>query len=416
MTKTKQAVKRTILAVIVFIVAGLRRVVRKKCIVIVCPPFPSPRNIGDRALVLGAIAAIRVQKEMPLILVAASEDEIPPFLEAGEVAIERRLFRLFTFGGSLFERVRWVWLLRNAESVYMVGADSVDGTYSQTQSNGKLDNAGLAASIGVPTSVVSFSINRLSNETCERLHRLPPSVKLVPRDPVSYQRLCDAGITPSNLGADLSYLVRPNALEIDQDTRSFCDRNAGRLLGVNINNQMMVALQDRPASLLYLAEAYATVASIRELSVLLLPNTDRQFDRFYSDLFSLLRDRCDTHVVQPVPSCGGFKHLISLCEYLFSVSLHVSHFSLSVGTPVTCFPYVGKFEGVLREFEIEDSVINLEELPQDSHDFAEIMLSHYDNRIQRRERIAHNLQHVRELAALNIPGDTKSILCREERE
>src|SRR5690606_21074714 len=94
---------------------------------------------------------------------------------------------------------------------------------------------------------------------------------------------------------------------------------------------------------------------------IIIPNAWMQIEKYlrsFSDIIG--SEGSSVHLLRGVLPSDELKYLLKKCDYLFSTSLHISCFALSVGTPVTVFPYVGKFSGILEDFGIADSQIEID--------------------------------------------------------
>jgi polysaccharide pyruvyl transferase WcaK-like protein len=337
-------------------------------------------------------------------MVQTSPEDIPPFEGYASVVIEQRVFHAFMHEFAWREQLRWISLLGNARCAYIIGADTVDDAYSRSQSNAKMIAMVLSGKVGVPTRLISFSVNAISEDLSKRMKSLPSCVRLLPRDPVSFQRLKEAGIDEVTLASDLSFLVEPDDVILDGQLLNFIKSNDRDIVGINFNNRMLPRDVDIEERTRYLANALYRFAKSMKVRLLFIPNTRLQSDKYFGALQTTL-DKMEAGlvcIVDPIPSPGQLKRIISSCSYLFSVSLHLSLFALSMKVPVTCFPYVGKFEGTLREFGIADSQISIERLPSTADELSDELAQHYEQRDARKASIARNLERVSGLATKNF--------------
>jgi polysaccharide pyruvyl transferase WcaK-like protein len=405
MHAAKQAAKALVLHVWLLFFRVYRLFCRKGDIVIACPPFPSNSNIGDRAMCVGALDALRAVTDAPICMVQASSEDMPPFDGYSGVSVERRLYLNFIHDHAWAEQLRWIALLRHAKRVYMIGADSVDETYASSQSRAKLMAVSLSGRLGIPTRLVSFSVNQATPDFARRVSALPARVSLFPRDPVSFERLRAVHARNLHVAGDLSFLVRPAESISDPACRDYIASDGRDLVGINlIASRAFPNDVDFTGRLNYFADALYEFAKSANVRFLFVPNTSRQKKAYFEALQAALEARAPrlTYLVDPLPSCEELKRVLSHCAYLFSGSYHLALFALSVGVPVTCFPYVGKFEGVLSEFEIADSTISLEDLPRTPSDLAELLGMHYGRRQSRRESVERNLPRMVRSAAANL--------------
>ena len=407
------SLKQALVYVLLSIVKLVRHFSRKTNVVVICPPFPSDSNIGDRAQCIGALNALRGLTDAPIRMIQASKESVPPFSEHANVLIDSQFYKLFLFEGDLESQLKWIMFLRNAQVVFMIGADSFDESYSVSQSHGKLAAIALSGRLGIPTRVISFSINQLSSGGIRRMNSLPESVYLYARDPISFKRLNSADVKNALLTADLSFLVSPSESISDQRVANFLVADERRIVGINFTYPMFsrgVSIEDR---LRYLSDAFYELATVENVRFLLLPNSRDQRDAFFASFHAMLEARQSgiSCLVDPIPPPEELKRIIHSCYYMFSVSLHMSLFALSVCVPVTCFPYFGKFEGIFGECGIADSKILLESLPETSSELAGQLREHFQMCQLRRDSLRSNLHRIKETSRdnfRNVPGSGAS--------
>lgn len=388
--------------VVALTAAGVRAgriVTRPRKAVLVCPHFPSDRNVGDRALTLGGIEGLRARTRLPIELVETSGETIPDF-GIERVSIRYGLHRTFLDGGDLAARVTWLKYLADAESVHLIGADCVDESYSRAQSVAKLRAIADAGRAGVPSSIISFSVAEVTDLFATRARRFPARSWFYARDPVTAERLAAKSVGRVARSADLSFLVQAAEEVSAPGFEEFVATSGRPAVGFNCNNQLFDGDEDPEAKSDFVAKVLTKFADDAGVGLVLLPNSRMQYEKFWQTLRHRLEAAGTTvFLVEPIPSPDVYKATISRLEHVFSVSLHISLFALSVGVPVTCFPYLGKFEGVLREFGIPGNQIALDEFRGDPGDFAARLCTHYDARGEAAETISSRVAAIRDAAA-----------------
>jgi polysaccharide pyruvyl transferase WcaK-like protein len=338
-------------------------------------------------------------------MVQTSTEPIDQFKGYDGISIESRFHTLFLFEGDFLNELRWLCFLRNVRAVYMIGADTVDESYSASQSLGKLAALRLCSQLGVNTSLVSFSVNCVSNPLKDRMSVLSKHIRLCPRDPHTLARLALAGVTTNvEQAADLSLLVRPaSSLDTDDFAEWLSDETIPTV-GVNVGHPMFPQGVDRSCRLSLLAEALIEFAEQEQVRLLLMPNSIALVDLYYRDLMARMEalgsSRC--RLLQEMPEARVYKKIISQCEYIFSTSLHISLFAMSVDIPVTCFPYLNKFDGVLELFGVPERKIEIDAIPADPSAFSDQLRVQYRERARTKAAIQQNRSYVVELARRNV--------------
>lgn len=115
----------------------------------------SAGSLGDQALCQGLIDGLEERfGETKLIEVLIKRRHKPQVLRFGSLPT------LNLNSGSLFSFLRLRRQLKTAKAVVIIGADTLDGSYSIKKNLLWFKLADMAASFGIPTSIVSFSFSK----------------------------------------------------------------------------------------------------------------------------------------------------------------------------------------------------------------------------------------------------------------
>src|SRR5262249_50054300 len=150
---------------------------------------------------------------------------------------------------------RLLRLLPSYSRLWLLGADVMDGHYSQTAALRRVALATMAAQLGLDVSILGFSFNeRPSAEVVAALNSTPASIRFCLRDPLSYQRFVEHVCRPAELVSDLAFgLSLPKTLSAEE--RRLDDwigehKSAGRIvLAVCASAQPFASTQQPWASL-----------------------------------------------------------------------------------------------------------------------------------------------------------------------
>ena len=125
---------------------------------------------------------------------------------------------------------------------YCLGADVMDGFYSEKSSLTRLKYVSLAKQTGAEAAILGFSFNeKPAPKVIEAFRNLSSDIKLYSRDPVSHKRLINYLQRSVALVADLAFLLppaeNPGALSEILQWIKTRQENQRILIGINANSQ-----------------------------------------------------------------------------------------------------------------------------------------------------------------------------------
>ena len=305
--------------------------------IIILPPADGG-SLGDDAMVLGL-----------LHLIGSREVVLVPYQAPGYGSLvgRREAPDLTGRAGGL----AFLPLLRDSAETYIIGADVLDGFYSDRKTTLRLRFANLAARSGSRTSVVGFSMNaNPSTAACAAISGLDPRVRLVARDPISAQRTEAIAGRPVETAADLAFLV-----EAEEPPAAFA-------LPAEINvgfapNYHLAGEFGGPEQLLDAMEGClsALLASGPELGIVLIPHDSRGPSSDFALSASLAERLPSDRVVAAtfVSSPGHVRWVAAQLHAMVSARMHAAIGALGEGTPVAVLGYQNKAEGILSMFELD---------------------------------------------------------------
>lgn len=167
----------------------------------------SAGSLGDQALCQGLIDGLEKRfGKTKLIEVLIKRRHKPQVLRFGSLPT----FNLNS--GAPFSLLRLRRELKTAKAVVIVGADTLDGSYSIKKNLIWFKLADLAASFGIPTSIVSFSFSKKpAHQVVERFRNINPNIQFYSRDPASRDRFEAFTGKHCELTADLAFLMKAGA-------------------------------------------------------------------------------------------------------------------------------------------------------------------------------------------------------------
>lgn len=247
-------------------------------------------------------------------------------------------------------------LLRSATHLVLVGADVMDGRYSDSRSYRRWRLAIAGRDLGLRTAVIGFSFSdRATPRVMRYLRRNGDALNLCCREPVSAGRLSSLLRRDVGSAADLAFLLPPQALRSDGAVKAanFADSSRPTVV-VNINSlsfaQSSAAFDSeviRGAYVPLLQRLHAATGC----AFLLLPHDIRPRASDVTQLHildRLLGDTVPTHVVVDRITAGEVKHLCGSAQLVLTGRMHLGIAALGAGVPALFFDYQGKVQGLLH--------------------------------------------------------------------
>jgi len=377
---------------------------------LVLPPS-APGSLGDEALVAVTMAELGRQGTSRIGLIAYTRDTAWRHIGDSYEIVD--LVDYFDKGPWQSE-ARFVTTMASYQRFMCIGADVMDGYYSDFRTLQRLRLVTLAAKTGADTSILGFSFNRQPTRAALRgLSCLPKSVRLCARDPVSQFRLQEGLGRSVDLVADLAFLLRSDNASKRVETVNYWidnERAAGRIvLGINANCLHLRALETQDPGRLVQAYRHILCGVYRaqpKVSYLLLPHDGRSE---HSDavvgksIWATLPVPMQAHTSMIPTSCSAaeVKAVCGNLDLVLSARMHVAIACLGQGTPVVCITYQGKFEGLFRLFDLDNMTLT-PEVAFGTDEAAGFLLSHIERRAGLRAQILSKVPQIQDLARQNF--------------
>ena len=375
--------------------------------VLLFPPA-TPGSLGDDAMLLATVSYLRALDVHDIGLV--SYDRSKPWSISASVDTVMDV-REYMDDGAISPLVQLGEFAATYTHAFAVGADVLDGYYSEDRTLRRIWFARLCAATGLKTTILGFSLNQSPTERAVKaLRELPLSVQLNARDPISRQRLEARLRRPVRGVADIAFLL-PAAQSLTscaEDAMRVIEKNraCGRtIMGMNVNSLVTA----RPNSEFEASIATATSTLLNsnpDLFVLFVPHDRRAAtnDELLAERVSALlpdehRSRC--HVVRGSVPAPDIKALAAHLDVAVSCRMHFAIACLGTGLPVGCLDYQGKFEGLFQHFGLENSVLDVQE-DIDSKRISMFMQQLLEERHTRRRQVEERLPDVMRLAKSNF--------------
>ena len=225
-------------------------------------------NIGDQAM----IEAFLDNVQGPVRMIVRDEiDAVLPVRFRGRVTIERMPFLIYGRGLSNYrDLLKLKCQLATANHLAVVGADVMDGAYSERASRNRSRVARLAQQAGVDSRILGFSWNaEPAKSSLTSLRRAGEAgVRLMLRDPVSYERARAANVRSIVQVADMVF----SATRVDRGP-------AERFLGSASRPYALVNVSGFVGQKLDQSAEYDQVIRVllaRGITVIMLPHVSRR--------------------------------------------------------------------------------------------------------------------------------------------
>lgn len=396
--------------------------------VAIVPPAKSG-NLGDEAMICGIREGV---------LQSLDGSANPKFAIANHGLKDghRRLFEddqchasfRFSFAGSrdaLPKRIiKSLWnasarrMIRRSGSVFVIGADMLDGAYRPSASLALMEIANEAASVGIPSTITGFSFNQKPNQQCvEMLRSIAGRVRLCVRDPQSYERVVELVGDRAIYVADVAFMLRPDETTSEAATMiEWIDNQKMRgnfVLGLNLNPLLsshfgLASYRDLVAVALKAIRRFSErIGKDHDVSIVGIPHDRRQSPSDRELLLEVERQlasspgNLEMRILPDTSSAATVKSVCGHLNLLLTGRMHAAIAALGMGTPVMPIDNQGKVRGLLDHFQIPELAVSRDLLNQPEELAARLEDSAQRERELRRT-IAYRWPYVRALSMRNF--------------
>lgn len=315
------------------------------------------------------------------------------------------------------EKFHLVTVASHYDKFYCLGADVMDGFYSETSSLVRLKYVSLAVKTGAEAAILGFSFNeKPAPKVIEAFRNLSSEIKLYSRDPVSHKRLVDYLQRSVSLVADLAFLLppaeNPGALSEILECIKIHQKNERILIGINANSQSFSNIEKESVEeivKIYVDTLVEIHSKYQKCSFVLIPHDFRNINQQSSDIslskaiMKALPKEIQSDCMQ-VPTPFSAAEIKSVCKHLDIVltgRMHLCIACLSQGTPVGCITYQGKFQGLFEHIQLDGMLIAPEQASQPGH-LSNFFIPLIQHREHNRQQIQKVIPKVKQLALANF--------------
>ncbi len=348
-------------------------------------PTADPGNLGDEAFFAGAVEELREMGYQRVCVISFHSEKVwkVPGAETVVLALHHNP------AGS--EYIRFVDFASRFTHFFIWGADILDGSQGLRIAIPRFRLANLATTLGLKTSICSFSLNsKPADEVIDGFRNLDARVVLYAREEISRERL-ERHLGPGRvqLSADVAFLLRPDhTASLARETAAWVAerKQAGKIvMGLNINDMLCYYLH-----IPHNIHVNPTPHNTDDFALAAI---------FNETLPEELRN--DSRMLPRTVRATEVRAACSYVDFVFSGRMHLTIASLSEGTPVFAVAYQGKFEGLFRHFGLEKMLVTEADLMDPNATAA--FLENGIRRLPRiREQIGRRLPVVKDLARLNL--------------
>jgi polysaccharide pyruvyl transferase WcaK-like protein len=388
----------------------------KSSSILILPPAP-PGSLGDEALLTASVEYFKMQGAKRVGIVTYGSD--PQWTNMSLTSETKNLSYHYLHDqlSSPEALLHFAHAVSSYEYFYCIGADVMDGYYSEKDTLQRLKFVSMANGMGVKAAVVSFSFNdKPTPNVIESLQGLPSDIRLCTRDLISYQRLNYHLKRPVELGADLAFLLNPemDTEIVDGISQWISQQRADNRIavGINANYKLIDELEIKTLDQLiktFVDTLIGLYSKNEKLSFLLIPHDfrnigDKNSDVFLTDaILDVLPSEIRTHCAK-VPTPCSAKDIKGICRNLdivLSGRMHLAIACLGQETPAACITYQGKFEGLYKHFDLDGMTIEPEQALQPGN-LVDFFIPLIEKRDDIRQHIRSKLPNIQKLAKANF--------------
>lgn len=332
----------------------------KHSAVLLSPPIPET-NLGDQALLLGAIEGISKQGYKKVLIINNSyKESVSRAIEQCnldhiniEIEVDESLATAFFSILCYRERLKLYYKIRKYSYMLMIGADTVDGTYESNSSEVRKKIAPHLSRMGINLSLSSFSLSKnISNVSKESLIAISEHTHFVTRDVYSYERLTQI-VDKAELASDLAFQMTPNS-EID-----IARSEQKNYVGLCLKNTDVENNEEKWIFKLIKLAIENNIVYVH------LPHHPQDFEisKTLHQEFIKINKSISIMPFKSFPNCQQIKKLSSGMDLVLTGRMHVGIAAISQSIPIFCKGYLNKFEGLLRHFDLDEQryMVNLDD-------------------------------------------------------
>lgn len=395
----------------------LRRALRpRRRSALVLPPT-TPGSLGDDAMLCATFAELRKRGFHKIGLLQHGPSHDLSFSVNGDESYDLSDY----FGANKVRTaLKLLQPLASYDYLFIVGADVLDGYYSDQRSYLRLNLGVKAEQLGLTTTLLGFSYNESPGKLAlQAMKQLGPRTRICVRDPVSRIRLNTLLDHPTEQVADVAFLLKPEPPS-DQQLISWLDtaRSArAPLIGINAVMTTSFFSDKRPESQKAYVQFYVDLinsiaAEHPDSQYLFIPHDYRPngvgegpiLEHLYFQLPAGVRAR--VRLLSGRHSAAQIKWIAGQLDFIVSSRMHLAIAAIGQTTPVFCFEYQGKFQGLFNLIKQPDMLASMESVLSEPNRLIQVILDDIRRAPQLRAHLHSVLPEIVALSERNfdLPG------------
>ncbi len=311
-------------------------------------PGDDPGSLGDEAIMRGTIGQLRLRGANRIGIVRRRTRGIPISYLGPDVKEEPIWNGAFSF----------INVLRRYGVLVILGADVMDGYYSERQSCELITYANAAATWGRGAAILGCSFNNTpSASVCRSIGALHSEVVFSIRDPRSLERFVAATGRSAKLAMDPAFLMEPSgptpASGPCLDWIKNCKASGGRVVGICVNPIPFLNRREGGRERFLSSVAGLVKAMTNEYCLLFIPHDYRQgvgdtemLKALWEKLPELAREKC--RMMNERLSAPEAKEICGSLHAVISGRLHLCIAAIGMAVPAFGFSYQNKFQGLFE--------------------------------------------------------------------
>lgn len=311
--------------------------------------------------------------------------------------------------GGFWNYMKVLNVLLKHSTVYVIGADIMDGTYGRSLTLQRLRLLKLAASLGLNAQVSGFSIsNKILPVVKKNMLDLSDSVVIKSRDVESYQRMLsfipERNTALTNdiafICPDLPEVYRKAAFSNYLEWCNLIHSKGMKIIAVCPNSiqarksgidNYIEGLQVLLNKFLEM-ERFAFVFLYHDIRPLCGNDTDSTISKVLYDFF--VAKGIDCYYTDAVKNGVEVKGYLSSVDFTVTGRMHFGISGLTYGKPMFGISYANKFEGMVKLFDVnpQHCLVNYDELKSVNGEVG-LFINNY---AAIKSNVAKNLEQVRQ--------------------
>jgi len=231
----------------------------------------------------------------------------------------------------------------------------------------------MSAKVGVPVNILGFSFKKTAKQSCiDAFKKLPTSIAINNRDCYSHKRMQLAGISNANLYSDLAFLLEPSNgkeqyLATVNEWIFKQNKEKQLIVGVNLNFTMLYKkIENNKKILDIFLRLINLILENKSISILFIPH-DRRNNSFQLSDWEV-SEYIEKHLAPTLHSrlctcpqemnSKDAKYLAGKSNIVLTGRMHLAIAALSQGKSVIGLGYQNKFNGIFKQFDLEENIID----------------------------------------------------------